>query len=220
MKKQSDLRKTVSIVLNAVIVCFAVIGTLIMLTHKGEGKSLSSSGAENLKYFTVLSNELCGITSLLWLIFTALGKRLPVLLKLMSASAVALTFFIVAAFLAPMYPKLDLYENANLWFHLILPLTGMAEFILLKDHEKIPLRFAVISGLPALIYGIGYLVNILINGIGVWPDTNDWYGFLNWGYPVGMVIFAVIVLMDFGMAALLRALNNLISGKESARDAA
>ena len=44
-----------------------------------------------------------------------------------------------------------------------------------------------------------------------WPETNDWYGFLNWGYPIGIAIFAVIVLMDFGMAVLLMALNQLVS---------
>ena len=110
-----------------------------------------------------------------------------------------------------MYPELDLYENANLWFHLILPLTAVLEFIILRTDEKIPFRYTVISALPALIYGIGYLANILLNGKGEYPDTNDWYGFLNWGYPVGIAIFAAIVLMDFAMAVLMRAVNNRIN---------
>ena len=129
----------------------------------------------------------------------------------MAVSAVALTFLIVAAFLAPMYPGLNLYENSNLWFHLILPLAAMLEFILLKTQQRIPFKYAVFSALPALVYGIGYLANILINGKGEWPDTNDWYGFLNWGYPVGIAIFAVIVLMNFGMAALMRFVNNKLN---------
>lgn len=81
----------------------------------------------------------------------------------------------------------------------------------LKLKKKIPFKYTVLSGLPALVYGAFYLANVLINGIGKWPDTNDWYGFLNWGYPVGIVIFAAIVLMDFGMAVLLRGLNILIN---------
>ncbi len=210
-ENKRDTRRIISRVLNIIIVIFAIIGTYIMLNHRGNGEGLTSSGAENLKYFTVLSNEFCALTAFIWLIFDLSGKELPPVFKLMSASAVGLTFFIVAAFLAPMYPALNLYENANLWFHLILPLTGIVEFILLKTKKKIPFKYTVLSGLPALVYGAFYLANVLINGIGKWPDTNDWYGFLNWGYPVGIVIFAAIVLMDFGMAVLLRGLNILIN---------
>ena len=204
-------RNTVSVILNIIIVIFAVIGTVIMISRKGNGSGLSSSGISNLKYFTVLSNEFCGIVAALWLVFHFFGKRFPAQLKLMATSTVALTFLIVAAFLAPMYPDLNLYENANLWFHLILPLAAMLEFILLKTQQIIPFKYAVFSALPALVYGIGYLANILINGKGEWPDTNDWYGFLNWGYPVGIAIFAVIVLMNFGMAALMRFVNNKLN---------
>jgi hypothetical protein len=206
-----DRRSIFSVILNILIVVFAAVGTVIMLSNQGDGTGLASSGITNLKYFTVLSNEFCGITAALWLVFFLLGKKFPPVLKLTAASAVALTFLIIAAFLAPMYPELDLYENANLWFHLILPLTAVLEFIILRTDEKIPFRYTVISALPALIYGIGYLANILVNGKGEWPDTNDWYGFLNWGYPAGMAIFAAIVLMDFAMAVLMRALNNRIN---------
>ena len=206
-----DRRIWSSRMLNILIVAFAVTGTVIMLRHKGDGEGLASSGVSNLKYFTVLSNEFCGIIAALWLVCDLLGKKLPVVLKLTAASAVALTFLIVAAFLAPMYPDLNLYENANLWFHLILPLTAVIEFVILRTDKKIPFKFTVVSALPAVLYGIGYLVNILVNGKGEWPDTNDWYGFLNWGYPVGMAIFACIVLMDFAMSVLMRALNNRIN---------
>ena len=206
-----DRRSIFSVILNILIVVFAAVGTVIMLSNQGDGTGLASSGITNLKYFTVLSNEFCGITAALWLVFFLLGKKFPPVLKLTAASAVVLTFLIIAAFLAPMYPELDLYENANLWFHLILPLTAVLEFIILRTDEKIPFRYTVISALPALIYGIGYLANILLNGKGEYPDTNDWYGFLNWGYPVGIAIFAAIVLMDFAMAVLMRAVNNRIN---------
>ena len=161
-----DRRSIFSVILNILIVVFAAVGTVIMLSNQGDGTGLASSGITNLKYFTVLSNEFCGITAALWLVFFLLGKKFPPVLKLTAASAVALTFLIIAAFLAPMYPELDLYENANLWFHLILPLTAVLEFIILRTDEKIPFRYTVISALPALIYGIGYLANILLNGKG------------------------------------------------------
>ena len=131
----------------------------------------------------------------------------------MAAAAVGLTFIIVAAFLAPMYPELNLYQGGNFWFHLIIPLTAMAEFITTRIEEPIPFRYTIISAILSLIYGFGYLVNILINGIGEWPDTNDWYGFLNWGYPIGFVLFAFNVLMNWLMACLIRFLNKKVNQK-------
>ena len=129
----------------------------------------------------------------------------------MASSGVGLTFVIIAAFLAPMYPDLNLYSGGNLWFHLIIPFTSMAGFIVSDNEQKIPFKYTIISALMALVYGTGYLINILVNGVGEWPDSNDWYGFLNWGYPVGIGIFAAVVLMNFGVAAILRLLNKFVS---------
>ncbi|SEP54640.1 hypothetical protein SAMN02910369_00020 [Lachnospiraceae bacterium NE2001] len=239
-----NIRTVITLILNILIVVFACIGIYKMVTFTGEGSGLTSTGIENFKYFTVLSNVFAGVVSLVWLVFFAMKKTFPVLPKLMAASSVGLTFLIIAAFLAPLYPDLNLYEGGNLWFHLILPLTAMLEFVLLdtsdtvvnnkaaiesQDNPKenirkkkaadrkkrIPFRYTFISASLALLYGIGYMVNILINGIGVWPETNDWYGFLNWGWTVGFVIFGFIVLMDWGIACLLRFLNRLKTGDGS-----
>ncbi|MBR6217621.1 MAG: hypothetical protein IKQ63_03775 [Eubacterium sp.] len=211
--KKKNARDIISITLNIVIVLFTVIGTCVMMTSSANGTGLTTSGLRNLKYFTVLSNEFCGIVALIWLIFRLNHKKLPVLLKFMAAAAVGLTFIIVAAFLAPMYPELNLYQGGNFWFHLIIPLTAMAEFITTRIEEPIPFRYTIISAILSLIYGFGYLVNILINGIGERPDTNDWYGFLNWGYPIGFVLFAFNVLMNWLMACLIRFLNKKVNQK-------
>ncbi len=212
------MRKIISLILNILIVICGIIGTYKMLTFTGAGSGLTAMGFENLKFFTVLSNEICAVIAILWIVFFALKKDFPILVKLMAASAVALTFIIVAAFLQPIYPKLNLYKGGNLWFHLILPLTAMVEFILMdtskKDDDnskgKIPFRYTFIATIPSVLYGLGYLINILINGVGEWPNTNDWYGFLNWGYPIGFAIFAFVILMNWGMAVLLRVGNYLV----------
>lgn len=212
MKIKKDCRAMISKAFNAAIIVFVGVGIYAMLTFKGSGTGLTSQGWENLKYFTVLSNIFCGIVALLWLILDIFfNKKLPILPKLMAASAVGLTFAIIAFFLAPMYPDLDMYQGGNRYFHLIVPLIAMVEFLFLETKKKIPFKYAIWSAALALVYGMGYLINILVNGIGVWPETNDWYGFLNWGFPAGMVIFAVIVLMDFGAACLMRFLNHLVN---------
>ena len=207
------MRKTISLILNFIIVVFGIIGTFIMFTFKGSGTGLTSSGIQNFKFFTVLSNELCVLIALAYIVFRFMKKSFPVALKLMATAAVGLTFIVVAAFLAPIYPDLNLYEGGNLWFHLIIPLTSMIEFLILEtpDDKKIPFRYTFYSASFALIYGLGYLINILINGVGQWPDTNDWYGFLNWGYPIGICIFAFIVFMNWLIAVILRILNIVVS---------
>jgi hypothetical protein len=61
--------------------------------------------------------------------------------------------------------------------------------------------------LSPVIYGVFYLGNNIINGIGEWPDTNDWYFFLAWGYPVGILIFAVICGVIWLLGLAMRKLH-------------
>ncbi len=205
------IRDIIELAVSILLVIFTIIGTYLMFTNSDPGAGLAVSGIENLKFFTVLSNEFCGIAAAVNIVLFFRQKKLPVLFKLMASSGVGLTFVIIAAFLAPMYPDLNLYSGGNLWFHLIIPFTSMAGFIVSDNEQKIPFKYTIISALMALVYGAGYLINILVNGVGEWPDSNDWYGFLNWGYPVGIGIFAAVVLMNFGVAAILRLLNKFVS---------
>ena len=213
-------RLKLSMITNLATVILTVYAWYLMLTSRTGNGMLASVGLSSLKYFTVLSNLFAGIMSVIWLAAlirslktgAEISERLQVL-KLASATAVGLTFLTVLVFLGRIYGYRSMYVGANLWFHLIVPVTGMAEFTLLETYKKIPVRYAFLSALTSLIYGIGYLVNILINGVGIWPDTNDWYGFLNWGYAVGIAIFAVIVIMNFGSALLLRGVNNAVNKK-------
>ena len=201
-------RQVISIILNCLIIAFVVTGTVVMLSPRmsAEGAVLASKGWRNLRYFTVLSNEFCGVVAILWILQNIRGKTFSALLKLMAVASVGLTFAVVAFFLAPMNPQLNLYEGGNLWFHLIVPVTAMIEFLIL-DTDKLPVKQTLIAALPSLIYGLGYVINILINGKGEWPDTNDWYGFLSWGYPAGFLIFGFIFLMNWGIACLMQWLN-------------
>lgn len=221
MKK---MKKKIVIALNVLIFAFTLLGLGIMLYLNGtDGGLLSSAGWENLRYFTVLSNLFCGIVAGIYLLLQLFcNKRIspaPVersllspawmmTLKLSAAAAVTVTFLVVACFFGPLYGYRYMYLGSNLWFHLIIPLLGMIEFCLLDG--TIPFRMTFLAGTPALVYGCFYLGNILINGKGEWPDTNDWYGFLNWGWGPAFVIFAVIILTSWGTACLLRVINKLV----------
>jgi hypothetical protein len=202
--------KTFEIILNLIIVIFTVIGIILMLTSEAEEGALQSSGIENFKFYTVLTNVFCGIVASVFLVFKILKKDTEKIrvLKLAAVVGVAITFAVVAFMFGPLYGFLQFYKRGNLFFHLLLPVTAMIEFIFIR-RKKIPFKFTVFAAIPTLLYGIGYLLNILINGIGgPWPDTNDFYGFLNWGWSVGIAIFTGIPLTAFAVACLFRAISN------------
>lgn len=202
--------KTFEIILNLIIVIFAVIGIILMLTSEAEEGALQSSGIENFKFYTVLTNVFCGIVALIYLvcIFAKKGTEKMAALKLATVCGVAITFAVVAFMFGPLYGFPNFYKRGNLYFHLLLPVTAMIEFIVVR-RKKMPFRYAVFAAVPTLLYAIGYLLNILINGIGgAWPDTNDFYGFLSWGWPVGIAIFTGIPLTAFGVACIFRVISN------------
>ena len=198
------------IFLNAVIVLFTVIGLVFMLTGNAKDGALQSSGIENFKFYTVLSNVFCGIVAAIYLCCICLkgdvDKLIP--LKLGAVCCVTITFSVVAFMFGPLYGFTQFYQRGNLFFHLLLPVVAMIEFVVIR-RKNIPFRYAVFAAIPTLLYGVGYMTNILINGMGgEWPDTNDFYAFLNWGWPVGIMIFAGITLSAFGVACLFRHISN------------
>ncbi|MBQ9609907.1 MAG: Pr6Pr family membrane protein [Lachnospiraceae bacterium] len=209
------MKKKIEIIFNILIVIFVVVGLVVMFTYNSDGNELVSHGIENFKYFTVLSNVFCGIVALVQMIYDIINikkhreyKEIIKILKLIATTDVALTFCTVAFFLWPIYKMAGMYQGSNFFFHLIVPLLAIIDFCLLDEGIKIPFKITILSMIPSIIYGAAYITNILINGIGEWPDSNDWYGYLNWGYPVGVLIFAVTTVMTWIMAAILWKLNN------------
>ena len=206
-----DRKNTTSeIIFNLVIVILAVTGIILMLTSHPEEGALQSSGLENFKFYTVLTNVFCGIVALVQLLFILLKNDTDKIrvLKLAAVVGVAITFAVVAFMFGPLYGFPQFYKRGNLFFHLLEPLAAIAEFIVIR-RKTMPFRYTVFAAIPTLLYGIGYLLNILINGIGgPWPYTNDFYAFLSWGWPVGIAIFTGIPLTAFAVACIFRAISN------------
>ena len=197
------IRKAVNIFILA-----AVIVSWLMMALFGHG-TLSENGLGNLRYFTLQSNILEGIASAVWLA----GVRrdggagdMTERFKYIAAASVGLTFVTVMGFLGPLYGYPAMFTGANLFFHLIVPVASMAEIILLSDMDY-SRRDNFLCMIPPLVYGAVYLANIGINGIGEWPETNDWYLFLSWGYPTGILIFAIICLVTLLIGLMMRKLN-------------
>ena len=182
-----------------VLLAIAVFGAWGRMVVSGEG-TLASTGLSSLKYFTVLSNLLEGFACLYWLAGKgAKGERL----KFVATVAVSITFLVVMTFLGPLYGYPFMFEGANLWLHLLVPVGAILEQIFLSKgtFDRKDMLFAA---LPVLFYGAGYLGNILMNGVGEWPDTNDWYSFMMWGYPGAAVIYGGLILISLALGLLFR----------------
>ena len=172
----------------------------------GSDAALEAGGLENLKFFTVLSNIMEGVASVIWLLVRKAGDQTRIgadRFKYVAATSVFLTFATVMLFLGPLYGYGMMFVRANLFYHLLVPVAAVIEIIFFTDTE-FTLRDNNIAMIPPVVYGVFYIVNVLINGTGVWPDTNDWYLFLAWGYPVGVLIFAVLTAVTWLLAFLMR----------------
>ena len=198
----SRIRQTVT---NIVLVILVTIGMYMTMTYRSAWMEFQMRGIMCLRYFTVQSNLFAGIVALVALFYQ--GKATNIL-KFMSATATGLTFAVVALFLGPVYGYGRMYKNANLYFHLIVPLICMVDYILITDAPK-KMKWKIACAMLTVIYGFGYILNILINGKGGrYPNNNDFYFFLRWGWGVAILIFAGIISVSFGIACLLSLFNS------------
>ena len=191
------------------IVLLTAVGLYITLTNTSEG-ILTAYGIENLKFFTVDSNLLLGLAYLaeLCLAGTGLWKRSARLrlwterLIYIATVAVALTFTVVAVFFGPAVGYPPLYQDANLFFHLIVPVLGMVSLCVLHRGRPIPLGETAAALIPSVLYGAAYTANLLVRGAR-FPET-DWYGFASGGVTGAAATAAGVLVTTWLLALLLR----------------
>lgn len=206
------MKRTLSILLNVLIAVMAPWAWLRMAL-RASGGLLSSGGLGSLKYFTVLSNLLAGLASQVFLVALALGKRAPWIsrLKYIAAVSVGLTFVTVMVFLGPLFGYRAMFTGSTFWMHLVLPLAAAADFVFFNE-TPMARRDNLLATVPMLLYGAAYVGNNLINGTGQQPHANDWYAFLTWGYPVGVLIFFAVLLATFLIGLAFRKANQKLAG--------
>ncbi len=191
--------------INYIIVLLAVIGVVLSFTAK-DGDALAARGFASLKFFTVDSNIFAGTVAFLWILSERKGSYRAVtdLLKLASASAVGVTFLTVITFLGPLYGYENMYHRANFFFHLVIPLLAMSEYVFFNE-RGLSVKQCLICPVVVIVYGIGYILNLFVNGF----EKGDFYGFVSWGFGTGLVIFAVICLVSFVVGLILMVLNRI-----------
>ena len=180
----------ISLVLNCIIVIFTLIASFMMFTGlkftNGEEPVLETTKIGMFKFFTVDSNLLMGIISLIFILYeinVLKNKKEDIpkniyILKLMSTTAVGLTFVTVFLYLGPISKGgiPSMIRNSNLFFHLLIPLLSMITFTMFEKTNKLKYRYSFWGLVPTMIYAIFYLINVLVHmeNYKVSP-TYDWY---------------------------------------------
>ena len=214
-----------SLILNILIVIFVTIGTIFMFTGfkfmPADNLVLASTKIEMFKYYTVDSNMLIGIVSLILIIYESklLKKKIKeipkwvLVLKEIGTSGIGLTFLVTLVFLTPTYGFYSMYNNTNLFFHLIVPILSFISYIGFEKYNS-KYKEAFFGTLPMIIYAVFYIAVILFHlDSGGLTIKYEFYGFLKGNINNIYISLPVIYLASYLISLLLIHLNKKI-GKE------
>ena len=196
--KKTELKKHIAIAIN--IINILLVGTSVLSFFVGGGDgNMEVKGALCFRFFTIDSNILMAVTSLILLPFL-FKKEVPVgvaALKFVGTVAVTVTFLTVMLFLGPTQGYSTMFDGVCLYLHLICPLLSILSLYLPETPTPLS-EFAWLYGtLSVVVYGIVYLVMVLIT-----ENWQDFYGFNRGGfwYISLSVMFLCSALLSFIMA--------------------
>lgn len=214
-----------SLFINIIIFLLVVIASIIMFTGFrfmfGHEVALESTKLGMFRFFTVDSNIFMGIIAFVFSINEILflkGKIKKIklkyyILKLMATSAVALTFFVVFAYLGPIteYGVGSLLMNSNLFFHLLIPVLSMINFLVFERTTIIKFKYSFFGVLPTALYALYYLINILIHTKnGVVSPVYDWYWFVQFGgVRTALIVAPIIFIISYLISLVLWRVNRI-----------
>ena len=208
-----------ALILNICIFLLEVFAVCWMMTGFSAGL-LSAARLTALKYFTVDSNILMGITALIMAVDQSRvlkGKKSEVpasgyLLKLVGTVGVTLTMIVTVFYLAPttaaVYGPFAMFYGSNIFLHLLNPLLSIIMFVCFEKTEKIAFRHTLTGIIPMVIYAVYYVAAALSHTHnGVIDKGYDWYGFFFAGPRSALIVAPMLVLLAWGISCALRKMN-------------
>ena len=212
-------RQKAALVLNIVVFLMAVVGSIFCF---GEiyvvfAKPLEH-GIKIIKFFTVQSNILAGISALLYLVFAIRKQKsqkpFPFfvhVLKYISTIDLILTFLVVALFLGFIVEDgyFSLYVNANFFFHFAIPVINFISFVFCEEKFDCKFEHTFLGVIHVVIYSFFYLIVVLTHFQNGAVDIKyDWYAFAQLGLPIAFVCSVVVLSISYLSAYLLyKAIN-------------
>ena len=225
---KNNKRVKMSLYLNIMITILTIIATIIMITGfkfmTGVEPVLESTKIGVFKFFTVDSNLFAGIISFIFIlneISIIKGEKKEIsdklyILKLMATTAVSLTFIVVFVYLGNIAENglISLLLNSNLFFHLIIPLLNIIDFIFFIKKDNITYKYAFYGIIPTLLYAVFYTTNVIIHiENGRVSPKYDWYWFIQNGLWTMVIVAPTILLITYIISLILLILNKIINGK-------
>ena len=216
------IRYKLSLFYNCLIFLLTVVSTIIMFTGfkfmHGIEPVLETTKLGVFKYFTVDSNIFAGIISILFIFINnnlLKGKieivpKKQYILKLMATVGVTLTFVVVFLYLGPISKDgvSSLLQNSNLFFHLVIPLLNIIDFVFFIKIYDVKYKYAFYGLIPMLLYACFYSINIFIHiENGIVSTKYDWYWFVQNGLWTMIIVFPVIILLTYLLSLILIILN-------------
>ena len=209
-----------SLVFNILIFVFVLFATVAMYTgfeFMGHADQLVASSVKMLQFYTVQSNLLMGLMALVFVIYDILllkGKisKMPnalYLLKLTFTVGVSVTLLTVVLYLTPITKGAAmLYINANLFYHLLVPLLAIATLVFFEKSNAISFKHTPLCLLPTVLYGIYYIINAFTHVVdGKVPAEYDWYLFAQGGTIATILAFTIMLLFTYVLTLVLWKLN-------------
>ena len=209
-----------SFILNILVFLLVLAGTIIMMTI-GSG-ALADNSLSVFKYFTFQSNIFMGCVAIVygyyqWLIIKNKRDKIPHVLLVFNhvgVTAVGLTFVIVVAFLAPGYGFDKMYNKANLFFHALVPVVAMINYLFFEKEAKIKFIETLFVMIPPTSYGIVYF--IVVASQNAYGNLKiDFYGFGKDGPLVGAFNFLVVVTICYAIGLFLYFINQVVFKKRT-----
>ena len=216
--KQDKLFIT-SFIGNILVFLLVLAGTIVMMTI-GSG-ALAENSLSVFKYFTFQSNIFMGVVAFIYGYYQLLmllnkKDKIPHVLLVFNhvgVAAVGLTFLIVILFLAPGYGFDKMYNNANLFFHALVPIFAMINYLFFEKECRIKFLETLFTIIPPLSYGIVYF--IVVASQNAYGNLKiDFYGFGAKGPVVGAFNFLVVVSIAYAIGILIFLGNYLIFKKK------
>ena len=211
---RDQTKNYVSLILNICVFVITGICLIYSILFGGDG-NMALEHFSIFYFFTLQSNLFVAAVSLIMIPYniknikndTIKYPRWLLLLKYISTCAVGLTFVTVVCFLGFIYTFTYVLSDANFFYHLITPLLAFFGLVLCEP-GKISKKEMFLGTLPMVIYGIVYLLNVLV--FKVWPDVYYFtFGGKLFMAPVSYaVMFGVTLAISYGIYKLHQYFTN------------
>jgi len=186
----------ISLVANSLIVIFTVL-SLYIFDKKGGDANMKTDNKYH--FFTVDSNILCAVTSLIVVIaeIVAFCQGTDVLpdwvmqLKFVGTSAVALTFLTVVVFLGPTMGYGKMFEGTGFFLHGVNPVLAIFSLLFFEKGGVMTWWTVLYGMIPTFLYGTLYFVKVVVlpREKGGW---GDFYSFNQGGkWPISMALMLI-----------------------------